>query len=132
MTDCDYQILEYSTSELRTEGVPICVILRSHEHESYTISGYVIRDWKTRIEGAPANEVAEIEFFLGDIRLQICEQQAATLFFERLQELVVGPIRSLVSGSCSASALDEVIPLFFDGVPESSSWPEHFEKLGET
>jgi hypothetical protein len=107
------------------------VILRSHEHESDTISGYVIRDWKTRIEGAPASEVDEIEVFLGDIRLQIREQQATTLLFERLQELGVGPIRSFVSGSCSASGLDEVIPLFFDGVPKSSSWPEHFENLGE-
>jgi hypothetical protein len=107
------------------------VILRSHEQESNIISGYVIRDWKTRIKGAPASEVDEIEVILGDIRLQIREQQAATLFFERLQELVVGPIRSLVSGSCSASALDEVIPLFFDGVPESSSWPEQFENIGE-
>jgi hypothetical protein len=108
------------------------VILRSHKHESYTVSGYVIRDWKTRIKGAPASEANEIKFFLEDIRLQICEQQAATLFFERLQELGVGPIRSFVSGSCSASGLDEVIPLFFGGVPESSSWPEHFENLGET
>jgi hypothetical protein len=107
-------------------------MIRSHEHESYTLSAYVIRDWKTRIEGAPASEVNEIELFLEDIRIQICEQQAATLFFERLQELAVGPIRSLVSDSCSASRLDEVISLFFEGVPESSSWPEHFENLGET
>src|ERR1700730_2575147 len=91
MKDCDYQILEYSTSELRSEGVPICVILRSREHESYTISAYVVRDWRTRVEGAPASEVDEIKSFLEDIRLQICEQQAATLFFERLQELGVGP-----------------------------------------
>ena len=108
------------------------MILRSHEQECYTISAYAIRDWKIRIEGAPAREVDELESFLEDIRLQICEQQAATLFFERLQELVVGPIRSLVSGSCSASGLDEVIPLFFDGIPKSSSWPEHFDNLGET
>ena len=132
MRDYDYQILEYSTSELRTDGVPICVILRSHEHESYTISAYVVRDWKTRVEGAPASEVAEIECFLEDIRLQIREQQAATLFFERLPQLGVGPIRSLVPGSCSASDLHKVIPLFFDGIPESSSWPEHFENLAET
>jgi hypothetical protein len=96
------------------------------------MSAYVIRDWKTRIKGAPASEVDEIEVFFEDIRLQVREQQAATLFFERLQELAVGPIRSLVLGSCSASGLDEVISLFFDGVPESSSWPEHFENLGET
>jgi hypothetical protein len=108
------------------------VILRSHEHETYTMSAYVIRDWKARIKGAPASEVDEIKFFFEDIRLQVREQQAATLFFERLQELAVGPIRSLVLGSCSAGGLDEVISLFFDGVPESSSWPEHFENLGET
>jgi len=108
------------------------VILRSREQEFYTISAYVVRDWRTRVEGAPASEVAEIECFLEDIRVEIREQQAATLFFERLPQLGVGPIRSLVPGSCSASDLDEVIPLFFAGLPESSSWPEHFENLGET
>lgn len=61
MTDYDYQILEYSTSELRTEEVTICVMLPSHEHESYTPSAYVIWDWKIRIEGAPASEVDEID-----------------------------------------------------------------------
>jgi hypothetical protein len=108
------------------------VILRSHERESYTISAFVVRDWKTRVEGAPAREVAEIKGFLEDIRVQIRKQQAATLFFERLPQLGVGPIRSSVPGSCSASDLAEVIPLFFDGIPESSSWLEHFENLGET
>ena len=107
-------------------------MLRLHEHESFTLSAYVIRDWKTRIEGAPAREIEEIELFLEDIRLQICGQQTVSLFFERLQDLAIGPIRSLDSGSCSASGLDKVISLFFDGVPESSLWPEHFENLGDT
>lgn len=108
------------------------MILRSHNPESYTIFGYAIRDWKARIQGAPAREVDEINLFLKDIHLQICEQQFAALFFERLQELSVGPIRSLVSGSCSDSDLDEVISSFFDGVPESSSWSGHFENLRES
>lgn len=95
------------------------------------MSAYVIRDWKTRIKGAPEGEIHEIALFLEDVRLQICEQQGATVFFGRLQELAIGPIRSLVSGSCSDGTLGDVIPPFFDGVP-TSSWLGGFENLSDT
>src|SRR5271170_782320 len=98
---CDYQILEYTTSELQTHGVPFVVVVRRHELGSYVLQTFILRDWKTKIGVAPKWEVDEIETFLEDLRLQSSQQSSITALFERLAYLNVGPIRAFVSGSCS-------------------------------
>src|SRR5580692_3378124 len=63
MTPCDYQILEYTDSELRTHGVPFIVILRFHMRNSYTLTGYVLRDWETKIKALPSVSLVMSKFF---------------------------------------------------------------------
>jgi hypothetical protein len=127
---CDYQILEYTITELRTHGIPFVVVLRLHALDSYALNGYVLRDWRKRI-GAPSNsELEDVEIFLKDLRHHCGNQDSDTsLLFDGLDRLSVGPIRAFVSGSCSIQDLDAEIQKFLDETFGSSFWRDHFDTL---
>lgn len=129
MRYCDYQILEYTTSELQPHGVPFIAVVRVHELDSYVLKVLVFRQWKTRVGIAREDDVTEIESFLDDLRFQNVKQPRTATLFDRLGRLNVGPIRALVSGSCFERDLDEVIREFFDETRASPSWQEHFTTL---
>ena len=63
MSLCDYQILEYTTSELQTHGVPFLVVVRLHELGSYALQIFVLRQWEAKIGVASPREMDEIETF---------------------------------------------------------------------
>src|ERR1700720_2903999 len=101
MTPCDYQILEYTDSELRTHGVPFIVILRFHMQNSYTLTGYVLQNWDAKIEVASEGELSDVEVCLEDLRHHSRTSPSSdTRFFDCLNGLGVGPLRAFVSGSC--------------------------------
>ena len=129
MNLCDYQILEYTTSELQTHGVPFLVVVRLHEPGSYALQTFLLQQWEAKIGVLSQREVEEIETFVEDLRIQGSEQSSIAALFERLANLNVGPIRAFVSGSCSVQDLNEVIKEFFDAVRGPSSWQEHFDEL---
>ena len=129
MNLCDYQILEYTTSELQTHGVPFIVVVRLHELGLYALQIFVLRHWKAKIGVASQHEINEIEIFLEDLRLKSRDQSSIAISFERLSNLNIGPIRAFESGSCSEQDLNEVILEFFDAVRGSSFWQEHFDEL---
>jgi hypothetical protein len=132
MRTCDYQILEYTDSELRTHGVPFIVILRFHTRNSSTLTGYVLQDWKTKIEIASQCELDDVEVFLEDLRHHSRTSPVSGAgFFERLDGLSVGPVRAFVSGSCLVHELDTVLPMFFTEEFELSSWQRSFDVVGE-
>jgi hypothetical protein len=132
MTLCDYQILEYTNSELRTHGVPFIVVLRIHLQDLFTLNGYVLRNWKAKIEAASKSEISDVEDFLEDLRHHSrTSQTSGASFFNRLDKLSVGPIRALVSGSCLLSDLETVLPMFFEGELQTPSWQTPFDIIGE-
>jgi hypothetical protein len=132
MTPCDYQILEYTDSELRTRGVPFIVVLRFHIQNSYTLTGYVLRDWKTKIETASQCELGDVEVFLEDLRHHSRISPASGAgFFDRLEGLSVGPLREFVSGSCLVDELHTVLPMFFKEEFGLLSWQHCFDIVGE-
>src|SRR5271156_3828125 len=131
MNLCDYQILEYTTSELQTHGVPFIVVVRLHELGSYTLQIFVLRQWEAKTGVASQWEIDEIETFLEDLRLNRSDQSSIAASFERLANLNIGPIRAFVSGSCPEQDLNEVIHEFFDVVRGSSSWQDHFDELSD-
>src|ERR1700688_4164529 len=107
MTPCDYQILEYTNSELRTHGVPFIVILRFHMQNSYTLTGYVLQNWEAKIEVGSEGELSDVEVFLEDFRHPSRTSPSSDArFFDRLNGLSVGPLRAFVSGSCFVQELD--------------------------
>jgi hypothetical protein len=126
---CDYQILEYTSTELQTHGVPFVVLLRLHALDSYALNGYVLRDWRRKIEAPPNSELEDVEIFLKDLRHHCRNQDSDTRLFVGLDRLSVGPIRVFVSGSCSIQDLDAAIQMFFDDTCGYSFWPEHFDTL---
>jgi hypothetical protein len=132
MTPCDYQILEYTNSELRTHGVPFIVILRFHMKNSYTLTGYVLQNWEAKIEVSSEGELGDVEVFLEDLRHH-CRTLSSpdARFFDRLNGLSVGPLRAFVSGSCLVTELDTVLPMFFDGQVGLSAWQRSFDIVGE-
>jgi hypothetical protein len=129
MTLCDYQILEYTTSELQTHGTPFIVILRLHAPDSPALAGYVLRDWERIVKVSSRDDRDDIGIFIQDLRDHIRKQPLDTTFFDRLGGLSVGPIRAFVSGSCSMQDLDTVIPEFFADIRDAFSWREHFDNL---
>jgi hypothetical protein len=129
MTHCDYQILEYTTSELRTQGVPFIVVVRTSVLDSYTLTGYVFRNWKMKIGAASKSDLDDVEIFVKDLRHHCRNQDSVSSFFDSLEGLSVGPLRALVFRSCSFKDLDEVFQVFFNEMRGSSSWIEHFEIL---
>jgi hypothetical protein len=132
MRPCDYQILEYTDSELRTHGVPFIVILRFHMQNSYTLTGYVLRDWKTKIETASQCELGDVEDFLEDLRHHSRTSPASGAgFFDRLEGLSVGPVRAFVSGSCLVHELDTVLSMFFNKEFGRSFWQRSFDIVGD-
>jgi hypothetical protein len=132
MTPCDYQILEYTNSELRTHGVPFIVILRFHMQNSYALTGYVLQNWEAKIEVASEGELSDVEVFLEDFRHHSRTSPSSdTRFFDRLNGLSVGSLRPFVSGSCLVQELDTVLPMFFDGQVGLSAWRRSFDIVGE-
>src|ERR1700733_10434789 len=132
MNLCDYQILEYTTSELQIHGVPFIVVVRLHELDSYALQIFLLQQWEAKIGVVSQREVEEIEIFLEDLRLYNREQSSIATSFERLANLNVGPIRAFVSGHCSEQDLNDVIHEFFDVARGSSSWQEHFDELNDS
>ena len=132
MTSCDYQILEYTTSELQTHGVPFIVILRIHTQNSFTLTGYLLRNWRVKMGAPPREELSDVEVLLDDLRFHCREEYFSdTGFFDRLQKLSVGPIRAFASGSCQSNELDTIVPMLFDGLIPTLNWRESFESIGK-
>jgi hypothetical protein len=132
MTPCDYQILQYTNSELRTDGVPFVVILRIHVVDSSILTAYVVKNWESTVKIGHKGELDDIEAFLEDLRQQSHASPVSdTRFFDRLNSLGVGPIRAFVSGSCAVQQLDTVIPMFFVGIADPSLWQRSFDIVGE-
>jgi hypothetical protein len=99
---------------------------------SYTLTGYVLRDWKTKIETASQCELDDVEVFLEDLRHHSRTSPASGAgFFDRLEGLSVGPLRAFVSGSCLVHELDTVLPMFFKEEIGLSSWQTSFDIVGE-
>ncbi|MGF7179815.1 hypothetical protein [Tunturiibacter psychrotolerans] len=132
MTLCDYQILEYTNSELRTHGVPFIVILRFHMQNSYVLTGYVLQNWRGKIGATSEGELDDVEDFLEDLqRHSRISPSSDTRFFDRLNGLGVGPLRAFVSGSCLVPELDTLLPMFFDGQVGLAGWQRSFDLVGE-
>src|ERR1700727_735143 len=81
MNLCDYQILEYTISELQTHGVPFLVVVRLHEPGSYALQTFLLQQWEAKIGVLSQREVEEIETFLDDLRLQGSEQSSIDALF---------------------------------------------------
>ena len=131
MTFCDYQVLEYTTSELRTHGVQFIVVLQLHARDSYTLTSYVLRDWETKIGVVSKRELSDIENLLNDLRHHSRRQDSDGSFFKTLEVLNVGTIRAFVSGSCSLQDLDTVVQVFFDETGDGARWRDHFDNLND-
>jgi hypothetical protein len=130
MKHCDYQILEYASSELQASGVPFLVVVRLREQNSSTLKAFILRQWKTKVGVLSKEDLSEVETFLLDLEVQTGGQIGSDAFFEQSASLNVGPVRSSVSGSCYEQDLIQVIEVFFDVAPESASWQEQFTQLG--
>jgi hypothetical protein len=129
---CDYLILEYTNSELRGHGVPFIVVLRFHLEDSYTLTGYVLHNWKSKTNMAVDCEVRDVEAFLEDLRHHsLTSAMSDCVFFDLLNGLSVGPVRTFVSGFCHVEELDTLLPMHFGGAVEPSSWQESFEIVGK-
>ena len=99
---------------------------------SYTLTGYVLQDWKTKIETASQCELSDVEVFLEDLRHHSRTSPASGAgFFDRLDSLTVGPLRAFVSGSCLVHELDTVLPMFFNKELGLSSWQRSFDVVGD-
>jgi hypothetical protein len=132
MTPCDYQILEYTNSELRTHGVPFIVILRLHMQNLHKLTGYVLQNWAVKIDVASDEERDDIEVFLEDLRHYILISPSPDMgFFDRLNGLSIGSLRAFVSGSCLVQELDTILPMFFDGQVGAPDWQGSFNLVGE-
>jgi hypothetical protein len=108
------------------------VILRFHMQNSYTLTGYVLRDWKTKIETASQCELGDVEIFLEDLRHHSrTSLSSGAAFFDRLDGLSVGPVRAFVSGSCLVQELNRILPTFFKEEFGLSSWQRSFDIVGE-
>jgi hypothetical protein len=98
---------------------------------SYTLTGYVLRDWKAKIKSASQCELGDVEVFLEDLRHHSRTSSASGAeFFDRLDGLSVGPVRAFVSGSCLVHELDTVLPMFFRE-EFGLSWQRSFDIVGE-
>ena len=92
--------------------------------DSHTLTGYVLRNWKMKIGAASKSDLDDVEIFVKDLQHHCRKQDSVTSFFDSLDGMSVGPIRALVSGSCSFKDLDEAIQVFFNETYGASSWLE--------
>jgi hypothetical protein len=107
------------------------LVSRIHKHNSFAVIGYVLRNWKAKI-GRPPNPNCDVDDFLGDLRHRSrTSRTSGATFFDRPADLSVGPVRALVSGSCLASDLETLLPVFFEENLETSSGQVSFDVVGE-
>lgn len=105
------------------------MVVRLTALDSYTLSGYVLRDWKTKINATSKGELDDVDVFLKDLRHHIRKQDYGETFFDALDNLNVGPVRALASGSCAAQDLDAIVQMHLDKTYGSSSWREFFDEV---
>jgi hypothetical protein len=97
---------------------------------SFTLTGYVLRNWRVKMGAPPREELSDVEVLLDDLRFHCREEHFSDAgFFDRLQKLSVGPIRAFASGSCLSNELDRIVPMFFDGLIPTQNWRESFESI---
>jgi hypothetical protein len=99
---------------------------------SFTLTGYILRNWRVRIGASPGDEFSDVTILLDDLRFHCREGHLLDIgFLDRLQNLNVGPVRAFVSGSCLSEELDTIVPMFFDGLISTPNWQESFERVYE-
>jgi hypothetical protein len=98
--------------------------------DSCSLTSYVLRDWETILDVESDIELNDIQFFLEDLRsYRNSGLSLSKDFFDYLNAINVGPIRSYVAGSCLLEELDSIIRPFFDGHLIAGTWRESFEEL---
>lgn len=105
------------------------VVVRLPALDSYTVSGYVLRDWKRKINTTSKDELDDVDVFLKDLRHHVRKQDYGKTFFDALDNLNVGPVRALASGSCAAQDLDAIVQTYLDKTYGASSWREFFDEV---
>jgi hypothetical protein len=130
MTFCDYHVMEYTCSELQSEGVPFAIVVYLEATESCAFEGFVLHNWETVLHSATENEISTVRAFLVDLQYYSQSDRAASKgFFQSLGNLNIGAIRTLVSGACTPDDLDSVVPTFFQRSVNTVSWQESFHKV---
>jgi hypothetical protein len=130
MTFCDYHIMEYTCSELQSEGVPFAIVLYLDRTESGGFEGFVLCDWENVIRMATEYEASSVRSFMTDLQYYSQSDPASSMgFFKSLGNLSTGPIRTFVSGACTSEDLDGVVSTFFLRSVSTASWMESFHKV---
>ena len=130
MALCEYQILEYTCSELQPEGKPFAVVLYLDDGKPHPLVGFVLKSWENVLPSSPIFEISSINEFLDDLGHYSQEsEELSRMFFMRLNTLSIGPVRALVSGACPLEDLNTICPLFFGIDNATGSWQERFDRV---
>jgi len=130
MRYCDYHVMEYTCSELQLEGTPFAIVLYLAGNEKFPLQGFVLKCWENMFLRSTPFEVSQIKDFLSDLEYYSQETEGLSgIFFRRLDNLNVGPIRTLASGACVVSDLDKVISTFFSSRVHPGEWRQFFDSV---
>lgn len=125
-----YHILEYTTSELQSDGKPFAIVLYQDEERPSTLGGFVLRNWEEVLCNCAPSEISVIRDFLSDIaHYSRAEEILSKDFFQRLGALSTGPIRTFVSGNCAPEDLDSLSSTFFELEICDNPWQAFFDNL---
>lgn len=125
-----YHILEYTTSELQSDGKPFAIVLYQDEEGPSTLGGFVLRNWEAVLCHRAPSEISVIKEFLSDIaHYSQAEEILSKDYFRRLGALSTGPIRTFVSGTCSPEDLNSLSSTFFGLATCANPWQVFFDDV---
>ncbi|GGA80089.1 hypothetical protein GCM10011507_34190 [Edaphobacter acidisoli] len=127
-----YHILEYTTSELQSDGKPFAIVLYQDEERPSTLGGFILRNWEEVLCHRAPSEISVIRDFLSDVaHYSQAEEILSKGFFQHLGALSTGPIRTFVSGNCSLEDLDSLSNTFFGLATCGNPWQAFFDSVRE-
>jgi hypothetical protein len=124
-------VLEYTCSELQSEGKPFAIVLYLKNGEACPLRVFVLKEWELMLPSKQTSELNLISELLDDLKHY--SQESKNLpkqFFSRLEALSVGPIRKFVSGSCVMDDLDSLFSTLFWTKDSNIRWQRFFDRVG--
>ncbi len=115
----EYKILELTESELDSEGIPFLVVTWDiHAAPGLRLQTYIsLAADCGEVHSAACHLLNDSSFFAkaGD--------DLSQSFFSALENLDIGPIRTLACGTCDDQGLRDAVGKYF---PRTCTWPEGF------
>ena len=126
MRSAEYRVLEYARSEDVVKGVDFLVVLRLPDATGPCLRAYLLDTWSDLASKSDDRTIQDLEDFVYDLRQKLVADRSMMTdgFFDAIEDLNIGPLRTSEAGSFRFDNSDASLSLFSDRPGELTLLPE--------